>query len=268
MGMAFPYYMTMLFIELLLHLPVVLGVLLLMGLTTLSGLLVYLLSSRVFAKSGSRETRRAANYLFRAIGILVSLFLSLTFADVVLETNQIESAIEREAVMLEDIHRDLDRYDSSRARRAQTLLVDYIESVINDDWPALANDELSKETRDIFDQLEYQALHLEVETEIQGILRSRIISDVDLISDLRLIRLEQALAKPPLFLIVVIFGFLTTMICFGPHQPNRLTLMLLSLYTMLIGLVMYLILAYSDPFQGSTGIEPTSIQFVLDEVRQ
>ena len=255
-------------IEHLLHLPILLGVVLLMGLTTLVGLAVYILSYRLFANSQSRESRRAANYLFRAIGILVSLFLSLTFADVILELNQIETAIEREAVMLEDIHRDLDRYGSGRARRAQILLVEYMELVISHDWPALANDKLSNEARIVFEQLEYEALHLEDETEIQGILRSRIISDVDLISDLRLVRLEQALAKPPLFLIVVIFGFLTTMVCFGPHEPNRLTLGLLSLYTQLIGLVIYLILAYSDPFQGSTGIDPTSLQFVLDQIRQ
>ena len=255
-------------IEQLLHLPVFLGIVLLMGLTTLVGLVVYILSYRLFANSQSKESRRAANYLFRAIGILVSLFLSLTFADVVLELNQIETAIEREAVMLEDIHRDLKRYDSDRARRAQGLLVDYIQSVINHDWPALANDKLSNEARVVFEELEYEVLHLNDETELQGILRPRIISDVDLVSDQRMVRLEQALAKPPLFLIVVIFGFLTTMVCFGPHEPNRLTLGLLSLYTSLVGLVIYLILAYSDPFQGSTGIDPASLQFVLDQIRQ
>ena len=51
------------------------------------------------------------------------------------------------------------------------------------------------------------------------------------------------------------------------HQPNRTILILISLYTMLVGLVIYLILAYSDPFQGSTGIEPTSLQFVLGQIR-
>jgi len=255
-------------IEQLLQFSALAGAALLMGLMTLVGLAVYYGSSMMFARSQSKETRRAANYLFRAIGILVSLFLSLTFADVVLELNQIETAIEREAVMIEDIYRDLDRYDSSRAIRARTLLVEYVEAVISHDWPALANDKLSEEARILFSHLEYEVLHLEDETELQGILRSRIISDVDLISDLRLSRLEQALAKPPLFLVVVLFGFLITMVCFGAHQPSRLTLMLLSLYTLLIGLVVYLILAYSDPFQGSTGIDPTSLQFVLDQIRQ
>ena len=115
---------------------------------------------------------------------------------------------------------------------------------------------------------EDEVLHLEAESSMQQILRSRINSDVDQISDLRLTRLEQALAKPPLFLIVVIFGFLATMVCFGPHRPNRLTIVLLSLYTLLIGLVIYMILAYSDPFQGATGIKPTAIEFVLEQIQQ
>jgi len=152
-------------IEQLLQLPAVLGAVLLMGLTTLVGLAVYVLSYRLFANSQSKEARRAANYLFRAIGILVSLFLSLTFADVMLQMNQIEVAIEREAVIIEDIHSDLNRYDSSRARRAQALLTDYLQAVIDHDWPALADDRLSKEAREIFGQLEYEVLHLEDETE-------------------------------------------------------------------------------------------------------
>jgi hypothetical protein len=36
---------------------------------------------------------------------------------------------------------------------------------------------------------------------------------------------------------------------------------------LLIGLVTYLILAYSDPFQGATGIEPTSLEYVLNQIR-
>ena len=74
------------------------------------------------------------------IGILVSLFLSLTFADVVLELNQIEASVEREAVLIEDMYGDLSRFDSDRARRSKTLLVDYTQAVISHDWTALAND--------------------------------------------------------------------------------------------------------------------------------
>ena len=86
-------------IEQLLHLQVIPGALLLMAITTLIGLLVYYLSFRFLASSQTKEERRATSGLFRVIGVLVSLFLSLTFADVMLELNQIEVSVEREAVM-------------------------------------------------------------------------------------------------------------------------------------------------------------------------
>ena len=94
-------------VEQLLQLPTLLGAFLLMATATLVSVFLYLLSNRLLGKAISKDSRRAADYLFRAVGILVSLFLSLTFADVVLELNQIESSIEREAVLIEDIHSDL-----------------------------------------------------------------------------------------------------------------------------------------------------------------
>lgn len=253
-------------VEQLLQLPTLLGAFLLMATATLLSVFLYLLSNRLLGNAISKDSRRAADYLFRAVGILVSLFLSLTFADVVLELNQIESSIEREAVLIEDIHSDLGQYDSARAHRARVLLVDYTRAVIEHDWPALANDSLSREAQDLFRELEFEILRLQDDSELESILRARVLSDIDQISDLRLNRVEQALAKPPLFLVVVIFGFLVSVVCFGPHDPRRSTLVFLSLYTMLIGLVIYLILAYSDPFQGDTQIEPVSLQFVLQRI--
>jgi len=255
-------------VEQLLHLPTLVGAALSMAIATLAALVIFLLSHRLFAKSMSKDNRRAADYLFRAIGILVSLFLSLAFADVVLELNQIEASVEREAVLIDDIYHDLSQYDSARARRAKTLLVDYTQAVISHDWPALADDRLSREAREAFRGLEYEVLRLQDDSELEGILRPRILSDVDQISDLRLNRVEQALSRPPFFLVVVVFGFLASVVCFGAHEPNRSTVALLSVYTMLIGLVIYLILAYSDPFQGATGIEPTSLQYVLQQISQ
>jgi ABC-type multidrug transport system fused ATPase/permease subunit len=254
------------FFEQILSLPSFMGALVLMVLTTIIGVAVYLMSYRFLAKGQTKETRRATSGLFRVLGILVSLFLSLTFADVVLELNQIKASIEREAIMIVDIHRDLGRYDSERAVRAQTLLVEYTQAVIDYDWPALANDRMSVEARSLLWQLEEEILHLETNSSVQEILRSRIVSDVDVVSDLRLSRLEQALSKPPMFLIVVIFGFLATMVCFGPHKPNRLTVVLLSLYTLLVGPVIYMILAFSDPFQGAIGMDPTALEYVLEEM--
>lgn len=111
-------------------------------------------------------------------------------------------------------------------------------------------------------------LHLDAQNPIQEILRSRIIVDVDMITDFRLSRLQQALAKPPFFMIVVIFGFLVTMACFGLYKPQVVTVVLVTMYMFLLGLVIYLILAFSDPFQGMPGVDPSPFESVLEKMEK
>jgi hypothetical protein len=89
---------------------------------------------------------------------------------------------------------------------------------------------------------------------------SQIYADLDAMSDFRMIRLDNTLAHPPVYLQVIVFGFLVTMACFGIYRPKPLLIVLVSLYTVFVGLVLYLILALSDPFEGDIGVDPTTFE--------
>jgi hypothetical protein len=64
------------------------------------------------------------------------------------------------------------------------------------------------------------------------------MADVDNMSDYRLARLDTALAEPPVYAIVIIFGILVTMACFGAYRPQPPLVGLVLLYTIFIGLVL------------------------------
>jgi hypothetical protein len=72
------------------------------------------------------------------------------------------------------------------------------------------------------------------------------------------------MAKPPVYVLVIIFGFLVSMACFGAYQPQVPLIALVSLCTLFIGMVLYLILAMSDPFQGRIIIDPTSFEYLTE----
>jgi cation transporter-like permease len=107
-------------------------------------------------------------------------------------------------------------------------------------------------------------MELKPATSIQKGIRSGIIADIDRLSDHRLIRLNHSIAKPPVYVLVIIFGFLVSMACFGAYQPHFPLIALFSLCTLFIGMVLYLILAMSDPFQGRIIIDPTSIANLIE----
>ena len=57
------------------------------------------------------------------------------------------------------------------------------------------------------------------------------------------------------------------MACFGTYRPQVPLVALVSMYTLFVGLLLYLILALSDPFQGGMGVEPTTFEHLVEKMQ-
>ena len=158
-------------------------------------------------------------------------------------------------------------FDSEKTREIRTVLVEYAQAVVDDDWPALANDKLGQRAGALRRQLTDTLMNLEPATSNQKTLWSFIVADIDALSDHRLIRLDAALTKPPVYVYVIIFGFLVTMACFGAYRPQGPLVALVSLYTVFVGLVLFLIMKLSDPFQGDIGVNPTAFEYLVETLQ-
>ena len=254
-------------IEFALSLPTWIGCCVAMVSTTVVGFVVYLVFYKFISKYQSYDLKDPTSSLFRVVGLLVSLMLSLAFSEVLAELRTIRNAVEREAVAISDMFDCLQRFDVESTREMRIILVDYTQAVIDDDWPALANDRLGERTEALKRQFTDSVIELEPATAIQKQLLSQILADLDTASDCRLIRLDNALAEPPVFIYVVFFGFLITMACFGTYRPQVPLVVLISLYTVFVGLLLYLILALSDPFQSGIGVGPTTFEHLFERLQ-
>ena len=254
-------------IDFLLSLPTWAGCIVAMLTTAVVGLVVYLVSYKLITKYQSHDLKDPITSLFRLVGLLVSLVLALAFSEVISELKTIRNAVGHETVAISDIFEVLKLYDIESTREIRSILVDYTQAVIDDDWPALANNKLGQRTGTLKRQLAEGVINLKPATPTQEMLLSHILADIDALSDHRFIRLDSALAEPPVYLYVIIFGFLITMACFGAYQPQGPLVGLFLLYTVFIGLVLYLILALSDPFQGDIGVAPTAFEYLVDTLQ-
>ena len=243
-----------------------LGVTLSMLVSVVLGLSVYFVSHKLISKYQEGDSGPPAS-LFGVVGMLVGLMLWLSFAKVISDIRSIDSAIVREAAAILDVSDDLGRYDHDDSREIQMLLVQYTESVINDDWPALADDRLGKKTTALKIEILDRLAMLKPTTPIQERLISQIEDDVDAISDHRLVRLNSTLSEPPTYVYVTFLGFLLTMACFGAYPPQVPLVTLVGLYAAFVGLVLFLIMTLSDPFQG-VGIAPTTFEHILETMKE
>jgi hypothetical protein len=179
------------------------------------GFVVYISSYKLISKYKREDMKDSTSNLFRVVGMLVSLMLALAFSEVIIEMRTIRRAIQQETVALSDIFAVLKLYDPEITRDLQTIVIDYAQATIDDDWPALADDRLSQRVGDLKTQLAKGVLNLKTATPNQELMVSNITADIDALSDHRIIRLDAALAEPPVYVYVIIFGFLVTMACFG-----------------------------------------------------
>ena len=251
-------------IEFILSLPRLIGCGLAMVSTTVLGLVVYLVSYKLIENSKEVNLKDPVNALFRLVGILVSLMLSLSFGEVIAGWHVVKNAIDREATAISDTYTNLKYFDVDSTREIRAILMEYTQAVIDDDWPAMARDQLGQRTTALRRQFTEKVLELKPTSSVQKQIWNHLLTDIDTMSDYRLIRLNHAMAHPPVYVLVIIFGFLVSMACFGAYQPNSPLIALTSLCTLFIGMVLYLILAMSDPFQGAIIIDPTPFEYLIE----
>ena len=254
-------------IEFLLSLPMWVGCAVMMGFTAVAGFVVYLAFYKIISKFKREDLKDPNSNLFRVVGMLVSLMLALAFSEVIVESRTIRRAVQREATALSDTFTNLELYDYEKTREIRILLFDYIKAIVDDDWPALADDKLGKRAGALKKQLSEALMNLETATPNQEKLWSFIVADIDTLSDHRFIRLDAALAKPPVYVYVNSFGFLVTMACFGAYRPQGPLVVLVSITTVFVGLVLFLIMKLSDPFQGDIGVTPAAFEYLVETLQ-
>jgi len=235
--------------------------------TSVVGFAVYLIFYKLILKYKRESMRDPTSNIFRVVGMLVSLMLALAFAEVIGEMRTIRSSIQREAVAISDIFDVLKLLDLEGTREIRTILIDYAQAVIDDDWPALADDKLSPRVGALKNQIARVIINLKPATKTQEQMVSHMMADIDALSDYRVIRLDSALVHPPIYIPVIIFGFLVTMACFGVYRLHLPLAALITLYMVFVGLVLYLVLALSDPFRGDIGVAPTSFEYLVEALQ-
>jgi hypothetical protein len=254
-------------IDFVISLPTWAGLALSMITTSVVGLVVYLIFYKLILQFKRKDLKEPTSNIFRVVGLLVSLMLALAFSEVIIELRTIRTAIQRETVAISDIFGVLKMLDAEETREIRSLVIDYAQAVIDDDWPALANDRLGRRAGPLKTQIAEGVLNLNPANQNQEKMLSHIIADIDALSDYRVVRLDSALAKPPVFIYVIIFGFMVTMACFGVYEPQAPLVMLVSLYTLFVGLVLFLIIQLSDPFQGGIGVSPTAFEYLVETLQ-
>lgn len=249
----------------LLH-PLVLYVLMCAVLAGLA--LVILIFSRLWVHTRLQgRHNELAGYLFTAVGVIYGVLLAFVAIMVWEQYNDsMENAVVEASEAL-TLYRDLDLYpDPEQTGQAKQALLAYINSVIHEEYPALARGEISPGTIRAISHLWKESKNLHPHDAYQQVLFQDIIKDIDNLARTRTRRLAAAQTNlPNIVWVVLIIGAGVTMVfaaLFGAEKflPHAIMVTLLAI---LMATTMFLILEMDNPFMGGLAAQPTAYLDVL-----
>jgi hypothetical protein len=247
-------------IQSLVGLPSVIGGTIFAAAAVVTGLGAYAGARAVVGRRAIFENSNLALHLFRVVGTLLVLLLSLTFADVRIETEAIRKSVDVEAGLLGDTFKNLDAFDSAEAEAITAQLLEYIDAVIEDEWEAMRRGEIAESVIDLLRNIEIAVLSLETTTPLQEELRRQIIDDIDAVSESRLTRLTRISKTVPVFLYVAFLAFLWSNAMLSVFTPRNRAGFFIGGYCALVGIVIYFLLAMSNHFAGVGAVTPDSLE--------
>ena len=257
----------MIVMQWLMGLPPIVGGTIFAASAVFTGLGAYAGARLLVGKRAVLENNNLALQLFRIIGTLLVLLLSLTFADVRIETGAIRNSVDVEAGLLADTFKNLEVFDSAEAEAISAQLLEYIDAVIEKEWEALRRGEIDNDVVELFRDLEIAVLTLETTTTLQKELRRMMIDDIDAVSDSRLKRLTKTSRQVPVFLYVALLAFLWSNAMLSAFTPRSKAVVFIGGYCAFVGIMVYVILAMRIHFDGIGAVNPDSLENLSNYIK-
>lgn len=241
-------------------LSILLGILVI-GATIVATLGTHWATRKLFGRDAHKDKELASSVLTR-IAALHALILALVFAQEMVDYQQLraESAIEANAIA--DLYNDALRYGGPDAAQVAEAAREYLDRVITLDWPSLAADRHLARTSWASWEIAYEgALALTPTDERQKSLRDHMLTAVHAISEQRIRR--EMIGQDEvsaLFWFAAIAGLLFSAAALYPYDPEQRSLLLLSMFGGFTGIVLFLIYAFTDPYNPPGSIGPGAFE--------
>lgn len=213
------------------------------------------------------KNNEIAGFKFAAVGAIYAVLLAFAIVSVWDKFTEAELLVMKEAGASATIYR-ISVGDSEEAHATRAALRDYLETVVDDEWPRMARGEESLEARRKLDALYRAAMRL-VDARPQGI-GVEIMRELGQITESRRARLHHSMgAVPaPLWVMLTVGALITIAFTFFFGTENlRAQSWMTGALSVVIFLGLFVIVAYDHPFLGSVSISPDALTSMDEHLR-
>lgn len=207
-----------------------------------------------------------AGPIFATIGVIYAVLLAFMVVIVWENFHSARNDVAKEANYLAAVYRDTTPFAPAFRAQFKTELKEYVNDIVNDEWPLLARGERSEKVQAAQGRLWNLFSRYQPQTETQKVFFAESVKKFNEACELRRMRLVDAHSgiHPVLWFVLIAGGLITIAFSFffgtenfGPH------LWMSSLLAALIALALFTIMTLDYPFTGDVSIKSDSFKLIL-----
>ena len=202
---------------------------------------------------------------FSAVGTMFAIVAGLLVFGVYSTFEDAQQASSNEASNLILMHKQANAFPQPYRDQAQQAIVSYTRSVIDDDWPALANSEGSVKTGAALDHMYSVWAPMQPDEQWSDQYQASVdqLNEVLRLRDERIDDSRAALA--PIYWVLLFVGAFLTVLHLVLLRMENLTMHLIAVgvTAAMLALVLLLLIEVNQPFRGDTSLLPVSYERAL-----
>jgi hypothetical protein len=212
-----------------------------------------------------------ADYVIRAQATVISftaIILAFSLVQVQGNLRRAEEIVAKEAGQLDFLDRQLLRYGDPKVADLRSLLWDYTNAILQDEWRDLQYGIPSERTEQARRPLSQAVFQIEPQTPRQTAIYNEILKSIDQLAESRDERIAAAQLHLPFefwclaFALFMIMVALSLMLEPASHQNVSIAAQGLA-----IAFLAALVFVIDYPFKGSFTVEPAAIEHALKTMR-
>ena len=173
--------------------------------------------------------------------------------------------VEKEANCLVDLYRDSVSFPETFKDQIRSLIKEYADTVIGEEWKMLAKGEESPRAHELLKNIWISYSSYEPKTENEKIFLAESVRKLNEAGELRRLRLMDSRTgiHPILWFVLIVGGITTIMFTFFFGSENLMAQILMAaMLALVIALILFTVLLLDFPFTGGLNISSDAFKHI------
>lgn len=207
----------------------------------------------------SEDDREHAVSLMQVVAAYIGILIAFAGVQVWQDFSDAQTGVHREAAAAAELYRDLNTYGPETAPQREALKA-YIASIVNDEWPLLAEGKPSPRTEVALFRLFHGLGNVHPQNDRDSTIYAQAFQNLNELVGLRRDRLIHSTSGMPVILWVVgLVGSVLIVSYAATFQPTRTNIMMISGISLALGLIFLFILIVDRPYKGAFSVDKAEL---------